>query len=137
MKLKNIVLIVAILAALGGGYGYYLYQKPVPTAGDLKTDVSLAATELYSAYETDEAAANDRYLGKTLEVTGTVAGVTTDENGQVTVQLEAGGLMGGVSCELAPGQTADVAEGQEIRLKGVCAGMLMDVVLNRCVITSA
>jgi hypothetical protein len=137
MKWKNLVLLVLILAALGAGYGYYLYQKPVPTAAALATDFSLAATELYAAYETDEAAANERYLGKTLELTGTVAAVTTDEAGQVTVQLDAGGLLGGVSCELAPGQTTELQVGEEVRLKGICSGMLMDVVLNRCVVDPA
>lgn len=140
MKNKTtLLLIVFLLALAGGAVGFYLYQKPTPTAASFQTDHTLQATALFTDYQTDEVAANERYLGKTLELTGTIREISIqEETGQATIYLEAGGIMGGVSCEIAADQPlAKVKAGEEITIKGICSGLLMDVVLNRCVIVNA
>lgn len=133
--MKKILLALLVLAVAGGGVGYYLYEKPVADAGASATELTVGATELFAAYEADEAAANDRFLSKNLAVSGEVADVSTTESGVTTVSLVAGGLLGGVACELAPGQSAEgLSPGQQTTIKGFCSGLLMDVVLSRCVI---
>ncbi|PHI18814.1 hypothetical protein CEQ90_15800 [Lewinellaceae bacterium SD302] len=135
MNKKNILIAILLLAAVGGGVAYYLYQQKTPDAASYRTDHRLKATELFAAYEANEEKANEKFLGKTLEVNGTVREVATNaETGTLTVHLEAGGLLGGVSCEMAPGSRAEIVPGQAYTLKGICSGMLMDVVLNRCVV---
>lgn len=135
----TLLLIVFLLALAGGAVGFYLYQKPTPTAAAFHTDHSISASALFIDYETDEAAANERYLGKTLELTGTIREISIqEETGQATIYLEAGGILGGVSCEMAADQQlAKAKPGEEVTIKGICSGLLMDVVLNRCVIVNA
>lgn len=136
---QKIIGLVLILMVAGAAIGYHLYQKPTPDASSYSTDYAVTATDLFAAYEDDEVAANDRYLGKTLQCTGEIREVVTNENGgTTTISLEAGGLLGGISCELVAGQSAEgLKPGQKITIKGICSGLLMDVVLNRCVIDNA
>ena len=134
---KKLLLALVVLAIGAAGVGYYLYEKPTADAGASAADLELPATELYAAFEADEAAANEKYLSRNLAVTGEVAQVSTTDAGVTTVSLEAGGMLGGVSCELAPDQDASALRpGQTTTIKGFCSGLLMDVVLNRCVIVN-
>ena len=100
-----------------------------------KADISLKAAQLFSEYEADEKAANTKYLDKTVEVTGKVQS-TESKEGKTSITLDAGGLMGGVICtldELTKHKRTSFKEGEEVTLKCKCTGMLMDVVLVRCV----
>jgi hypothetical protein len=132
--MKKILLIVGVLALAGGGTAYYLSQKTVPSVNDLKTEATITSTDLFAAYQADEAAANQQYNGKIVQVSGTVKEVKTNDAGVPTVVLESGDMMFGVICELQdPGQAAQFAVGQTATLKGECSGLLMDVVMVRCV----
>lgn len=136
MKRKNIFYGILVLFLVGASIGYYLFQKKTPDASAYRTDEVVTATDLFAAYETDEPSANNKYLGKTLEVSGEIKSVENNtETPTATIYLEAGGLLGGVACELAKDQLpTTLSSGQTIAIKGICSGLLMDVVLNRCVI---
>lgn len=129
------VLIGLLLAALAGGFiGYRMWNKPHREVAEASADVTLEATELYTQYTTDEAAANALYLDKIVQVCGSVVQVS-NENGLVTIQLDAGDLMGGVLCELdnlAAHDRTEFPAGERVCFKGICTGYLSDVVLNRC-----
>ena len=132
--MKKILFVVLALGAIGAGVGFYLFNKTVPSLNDMKTDFSLSATELYDAFDVNEAEANKTYLGKIVEVRGVVDDIN-QEKGNLNVNLESGANFGLVSCKMDSTITElGVAKGEEITLKCQCTGFLMDVVLNRCVI---
>ena len=134
--MKKTFLIIGILAVIGGGVGYYMYNKPLEDMASAKTDITLAATELFSAFEADEAAANAKFLDKKVQVTGKVLQVETDGEGIVGITLEAGGMLGGVLCKLdrlSEHKRTTFQEGEEVTFKGICTGILMDVVVERCI----
>ena len=59
-----------------------------------------------------------------------------DEEGRTSITLESGSEMFGVICQLdnlTKHARTNFKEGEEIKLKGICTGVLMDVVLVRCV----
>ena len=67
---------------------------------------------------------------------GKIKEVATDENGMMSLTLESGSEMFGVICQmdnLSKHQRTEFEEGEEVKLKGICTGVLMDVVLVRCV----
>ena len=133
--LKKALLAVLILGLIGLVVGFYLWNKPHEDIAAAKPDLSIAATELFSAFETDEAAANAKYLDKLVEVVGTVAESTTGEDGSARVVLETGGMFG-VACSLDPlakHPRTVFPVGEKIRLKGRCSGYNLDVQLDRCV----
>ncbi len=132
MKIKNILIVLALLGASGAALGYYLWNKPHRNVEAAKADFSVQAPDLFTQYASDETVANAKYLDKIITVCGEVSDVTS-EAGLVKVQLIGGNEMGGVSCELEPGATFSPAKGSQVCLKGICTGYLMDVVLNRCV----
>ena len=131
---KKILYGILVLFLAGAGTAYYLYNKPVASLEHEHAAYALSAGTLYAAYSADESASDAKYLGKVLEVTGRVAGTTTDAKGVVTVNLETGNP-NRVSCEMAPGNKgiASLPVNREITVKGICSGMLLDVVLVNCV----
>lgn len=130
--MKKIVIIVAILGLIGLVYGSFLYLKPTANLQHATPAYSLSAIELFSDYEKDETAANTKYLDKVLQVSGIIESVAENDDGILTITLDANNDLSGVICQLENHNTTYKA-GDSITLKGLCSGMLMDVVLVRCV----
>lgn len=109
----------------------FVWNKPHRDAASEKgTRVTAAA--LQQAYTTNEAAANARYLDKTLEVSGTVAGTEKNQDGKTVVYLD--DALSGVGCTLRDAG-AVVSEGQAIVVKGFCSGTNgMGVTMRECVV---
>ena len=135
--MKRLLGIGLLLALLGLGVGYFMYNKPHQNMDKAKVDVALEASELFTAFETNEAEANEKYLDKIIKVSGTVKEVSTDDKGNISVTLESGSEMFGVICQmddLTEHAKTNFEPGEQVTFKGVCTGMLMDVVLVRCVV---
>lgn len=134
---KKILIALLVLGLIGAAVGYYLWNKPHMDVQTAKTDVSIAAEQLYKAYVADENAANALYLEKTIAVKGVIREVDKAADGSVKVIFETGDADGfGVSCEMDPltkHKRTDFQKGETITLKGICAGFNLDVQLSRCV----
>ncbi len=132
---KKLLIIGFIAAVVGGAVGVYMWNKPVTSTSKLDTDVQITAIALFDAYTQEETAADAIYLGKVLEVTGTLKEIRTSDNGKLALVLETSDVLFGVLCEFEDEAVAKALEtGTTVNIKGVCSGMLFDVVLNRCVI---
>lgn len=135
--MKRVLIPLVLLIIIGGFIAYYYYTKPIDKTSDVKTDKVLTAETLYKEYESDETIADQKYLNKVIEVSGTIKGALLDDKGMVGVQLEVGDEDLGIICEFEEKykfKTDDLPNGNSIKLKCFCTGKLMDVVLNRCVI---
>ncbi|MGH1437362.1 MAG: OB-fold protein [Lewinella sp.] len=134
--MKNILKYGLLLALIGGAIGVYLWNKPHENMDKAKADVQIAAGELFTAFAENETQANETYLDKVIAVTGKVREVSKSPEGLVKVTLDSGDEMFGVICqldELSEHQRTEFQLGESVTLKGKCTGMLMDVVLVRCV----
>jgi hypothetical protein len=132
-KIIGVSLLLGIL--LASGYAYYLFQKPHQGIADESPTFSVNAASLVSEYDKDEKAANAKYLGKVIEVKGVISEKVKDEKGKYNITLQAEDIAG-VGCEFDPASQKDIMnlkEGQEVCIKGICTGVLMDVVLVDCV----
>lgn len=133
--MKKIIIIGILLAIVGVGVGYMIYNKPHKNIHSAKPDFTMTATALFRDFETNESAANAKYLDKVIEIEGTVQSVSKEES-NISIMLYAGGMLGGVICkmdELSEQKRTSYEEGENLQLKGICTGMLMDVILVRCV----
>ncbi len=130
---KWIIIILAIGLVAGLAMGVYMYNKPLEGMDSQKAEIDISAVDLYTAFDTDEENANTTYLGKVVEVNGVIQTISEPEEGQPSILLEAGGLMGGVICRLDPSAKGSFKVGQSITFRGECTGKLMDVELARCV----
>lgn len=133
--MKRIIYFLLALACFGGAIGYYLWNKPHQDMQAAKTDLAIDATALFNEFNTDEAAANAKYLDKTIAVSGKVKETTQTDDGAVKVSLDTGSDFG-VLCELDPlskHPRSDFATGEAVTFKGNCTGLNFDVQLTRCV----
>lgn len=136
MNKKTLLILLALLGLMALILGLYMYNKPLEDLGSATVAESLEATALYQAFEADEATANQRFLGKIVQVSGTVLDIGRTDPQSVSITLEAGGLLGGVLCIIDPAHadiTSKWSPGMQVSLKGECTGMLNDVQLTRCV----
>ena len=136
--MRKIIIAVFLVGLASFGIGMYFWNKPVASLDRSSPDVSVPASKLMDDFETDEDSANDIYLGKVVEVSGVLKEVKGGDNGTQVV-LETESMLGGVTCSFAKGEVTpeDLAGsiGKSIRIKGECTGYLMDVILERCVLS--
>jgi hypothetical protein len=134
---KYILIALVLLGLFGLGIGMYLYNKPHADLNDQAADASMSAGELLAEFEANETEANAQYLNKVIEIRGSVQEMTeTTEGGKVLI-LRDEEAMAGVSCAFEAKDAeklASISLGDEIVARGVCAGMLIDVNLSRCVL---
>jgi hypothetical protein len=137
VSMKKKILIATLVAFLAAGlFAYYLYNKPHQSIADEKPAFNMEASALVAEYDQDEEKANAKYLGKIIEVRGVIAEKSIDKKGKYNITLQ-GADLSGVGCEFesnAKNKVSKLSEGQEVKIKGICTGVLMDVVLVDCVL---
>jgi hypothetical protein len=116
--------------------GYYLYNKPHQSAAGETSAVSVSAESLYTAYQQDEHAADQQYLGKVIEVKGALSEI--QHNGALEIWVLSSKKTGGnVNCQMfsaGKDSSANPKSGQMVTVKGKCTGFLMDVNLVDCIV---
>ena len=134
MRKKSFFGIGIILICLAG-WGIYTIYKPHRNVEGEDAVATLSATSLYNEFSMNESKANQKWLGKVLEVNGTISSVT--EAGKYVSLNLAATADGGVNCSvLKKDLPADYkpGKGDSVSVKGKCTGFLMDVNLADCII---
>ena len=109
----------------------FVWNKPHRDVSS-ETGMRITAAQLQQAYAADEAAANAKYLDKTLEVSGTVAGMEKNQDGKTVLYLD--DPLSGVGCTLRDAE-ATAKEGEAVVVKGFCSGSNgMGVAMRECVL---
>ena len=122
-----IILLIAFIVVI---------NLPQASTKNKAANFSMDAKELFSAYSGNEANANAKYNGKVIEVSGKLMDISEDEQGATVLLLDSGDDFGGILCTLDNTPKKMPSIGQELKIKGQCNGILMDVVLSKCHIIS-
>ena len=125
--------ILVLLAA--GAYGYYEFSRGNADLAHSTPQITIFAQVLLAEYSKDEVAANKKYLNKIVNVEGKLKSIDKDHTNSLTLTLEANDPMASVTCQLDERHSRDtgrVKVGDKIKVTGICAGMLADIVLVRC-----
>lgn len=139
---------VVALIAIGALFGE---EKPANTqAATASTDtvaatqpapepaMQVSAKELGKAYEENEAAADSRFKGKVLEVSGTIKSITKDAVDDVIVELGTGNEVFGVQAKLTKEEelkAVDLKKGQSAKVRCTGGGEVTSIpMLDECVI---
>ena len=128
IKIATVILLVIAVA----GIAWYVF-RPAPTSvANLKVDESVQDIPQFIAeFEVDETAANEKYLDKIIEVQGVVSDFYKDQH---TLNIYGDGISG-VTCNFQDDyEIPEVKVGQTIKVKGRCAGYLLDLQLMECCI---
>jgi hypothetical protein len=141
--IRNMLLITVLLVIAGAVYGYLEFNRKQKDTADLTPAISITATGIIKAFETNEKAATPTYNGKVIQVEGMVKEVVKVDRGFYTLVLGEAGSMSSVRCSIDSThseEAAKVQKGQSISVKGICSGFISDemlgsdVQLDRCVI---
>lgn len=136
MQRIKILLALGLAGALvAGAIGYQQFNKRTASLVGADADAVVTADALFAAYDRDEATADSLYRDRIVEVTGTIERVESDSTGTTVTLSAEDAMIGGVNCRFEPGAAPELpSTGQPVTLVCNCQGMLLDVVLNRCVL---
>ena len=133
--MKKFIIISCIVLVSAAGYGFYMFYKPHQGIANKEAAFTMDSKKLFDEFSENENASNSKYLGKIISVYGRVADKAVDANGSFSLIME-GGDFAGVGCQFDKSvetEMQNTKKGQVIKVKGICTGMLMDVVLVDCV----
>ena len=131
----KILLILGVIAVLAGSATiYWLYNKPHRDVTK-EQGLALSAQNLYDSFSINEDEANKKYLDKAIELTGEVANVSTNQDGQVVTDFKTSDPLFFINCTFKT-NPGELKPGQTITFKGICTGYIPDanVVINEGVL---
>lgn len=126
-----------ILLLILGAVGFYMFNMSGDSVAKKDADHSLTAAALYAEYNINEKKSNTKYIGKTIELTGTISELSIDQQGATVLMFTEPGDFEGVMCTLDKDQnTTAIKVGSPVKIKGQCTGKLdmTGVVINKGVI---
>jgi len=100
-------------------------------------DVEVSSQVVYNDYINNEAAAQTKYFDKVILVSGMIDEMYDDENGAPIVILREGDNDPSAVVTLSANQKSKLEkykEGDPIKVKAHCTGMLMEVTFNKGII---
>jgi hypothetical protein len=130
--LTTVVVFVLVLSTL---YFYVTKENTVNIAA-AHTEIQISSESLISSFLNNESSANSEYIEKTIEIAGVIKDITFLNN-RYTVLLQGETDFSCVICDMQPDQYNSIKKlelGQDIVLKGICKGFLMDAIFLDCII---
>ncbi len=131
---RKTLLLIAVVAILIIGFAVlYVFRPEGTSVKSKKVDIHISADNLVQAFEMDESEANKVYIDKIILVSGTIESIT-DGPAAIIVTLKNPEAISGVSCKFDPSSVNKEAlvAGNQVRIKGICNGYTLDVVLSKC-----
>ena len=124
--LVRIILIVVLVAVVSGAVTVYILWNKEHADATEEKGIAITAAALYSAFKSDSATANKTYLGKVIEVSGTVSEVINDEAPRFVLSVPDEMLEGVIISQDARYRDSfkGLKVGDSARFKGFCAGYL-------------
>lgn len=136
--MKKIIIAVLILIVIVAVTVFKVYNKPHINVTKTAPDISIFYKELINEFEADENKANSKYLDEIIQISGPISKIAL-ERGKTIITIGEEELFGNIDCHMSSEEKDDFEKlkvGQEIKLKGVCTGYLLNVVLVRTVLTN-
>ncbi len=133
----SVFLFFTIVSALGSPKeGQSTSTTDTATTTEVVEEVTtVTASQLFSDYKGNQVAADEKYKGKTIEVSGTITSIGKDILDTMYVSLKTGDIIGSVQCMLEDSElekAAGLTQGQQITLTGEKPDYLMNVILRNC-----
>jgi len=141
MKIKYILFIVLFFILIGAGIGLKMFFKPHTDVNKSKVEFNVEAAVLLDEFQKDENAATLKYSEKVLEISGKLVAKNKLPNGTELLILE--NEMEGISCQLdSSWAIANLSAiqaleaGNQITVKGVCKGYLMEIKVSPAIVVT-
>jgi len=95
---------------------------------------TVLANKLYSEYERNEVAADEKYNGKIIIVSGAIHDIGKDVMNNAYIVIGGKGFLDGVQCTFTKGEQSSIArlsKGQQVTVKGEVGGKIGNVLVNK------
>ena len=138
MSRKGYIRTIVLLVLLQVLFYFYIgvYNTPHVDITHVKPEIEISSDKLLALFQSDESLANATYVEKTIEVEGVIKEITKNNN-RYSVLLQSKNDSSHVICEMVRFKTRELKKlkpGQTVRIKGICKGFLMDVILLNCML---
>ena len=113
-----------------------LYNEPLLNVQKSKADIEVLAQNILEDYRKDEVSANKKYVGNLIQIQGKVSKISV-EDGNSVITLKDINEESSIMCHMSPEENLKALKlknGDQIVLKGICTGYLMDVIMVRCIL---
>lgn len=137
---KNVIFIGAAAVLVIVIAGLYFFNLGSSDLSNSEPDYNLTAPELYSEFSSNETRASETYIDKVIDVSGTVLAKETLNDNIVNISLDSGNPFGLVICTFSGKHEeilSNIEIGDSLTIRGICSGMLMDVLMNNCVLVNS
>ncbi|MEK7995079.1 MAG: hypothetical protein AAB403_14835 [Planctomycetota bacterium] len=135
--IRNVASALTVGVFLALAIGSSSEKKTELEVANVAPQVTIGATDLFADYKANEIAADQKYKGRVLQVTGTVDSIAKDITGTMYVTLKGDEFIGSIQClfdDAHANQLAGLQRGMKVSVKGKCGGKIMNVLLNGCVL---
>jgi hypothetical protein len=130
----KIIIGLFLVTALGLLVALYYYNKPHVDVKEAEAAYVLSAQNLIKEYRDNEMVTSKKYSETIIQVKGKVFEISTLKGNSV-ITLKDEGHDSSIICHMLPEdnkKTLQFKKGDEINVKGICTGYLMDVIMVRC-----
>jgi len=135
--MKNLLRIIIGLVIVLALAWIIILNIPKMSVENKAADFQMSAAELFQSFESNEQQATLKYSGKIIELEGELMEIETDQNEALVFIIDGGDGFSAVMCTM-DGSSGDKLSsfkpGDKVKVRGLCSGMNMDVVMNKCVL---
>lgn len=140
MKTRNfkILLIGLILIIISLFFIINLYNKPFIDIKKSNPKIEITAQEILNDYQADESLANEKYVDNLIQIKGEIADISFD-NGISIITLKDTSGFSSIICHMLPEANLNILKlkkENQVLIKGVCTGYLIDIMMVRCVLNN-
>jgi len=131
--MKNFLSSIALLFFIFIAFGS-IDESPKVTA-ETQPSITVTANVLYQEYQANEIAADEKYKDQIIQVSGRIRDIGNDLMDNPYITLVGNQYFGDVQCYFTKkSAVASLSKGQQLTVIGVCDGLMMNVLVNDCII---
>lgn len=137
-KKFKILIVGLTLIIVGLFFILNLYNKPFIDIKNSNPKIKVTAQKILKDFQVDENLANEKYVDNLILIKGKIANISYD-NGISIITLEDANGFSSIICHMLPEASLNVLKQKkddQIMVKGICTGYLLDVMMVRCVLTN-
>ncbi|WP_298516377.1 hypothetical protein [uncultured Kordia sp.] len=135
IKKRHKIIIVCSLIFIGLFSAYKYVNRGIADTTKIQAEETFTTNELLFKFQNKQQKL-ENFIEKAIEIEGEIKEITY-QDGKYSLILKGDSEMSYILCEMQSNQDSEVVKlqaGQDIKLKGILKGFLLDVILLHCVI---
>ena len=137
--MKNFLSLISLLFFISIAFGsledFESLDESTKITSDTKPFLKVSAVKLYNDYNANEIAADEKYKGQIIQVTGIIRDIGNDIMDNAYVTLIGDQYFGDIQCYFNEKSiVAGLSKGKKITVVGNCSGLMINVQVNNCIV---